>query len=280
MKTTVLFLIIATTFALAGGPWSQQKGKGYVQVSGSFIPGYSGLYSSGSDGDLSLDREISDQTFSLYAEYGLSDALTVIIEAPWKSLEAEFLPGQQRVSGQEQQAGSESGLGNLAVAVKQSFGVRNLQFAGQIRLELNSGSINALNGLNTGYDTWGVLPSISIGKGDNRYFWFADLGISFRGNDYSNDFVGGGEAGWLLFDRIWVVGALAIRAGINEGSNRTTSGVLTGLYHDNQEFVSPGLKLIWQVNERFGVNFSRFGAVSGNLVAQQASTTVGLFVKL
>ncbi len=279
MKTTVLLLMITTTLALAGGPWTQEKGKGYIQLSGSFIPAYTGLYSNGPEDDISLNREISDQTYNLYAEYGIRHNLTLILEAPWKSVEAEFLPGQLTVSSQEAQQGSESALGNLAFAVKQGFGGEKVQFAGQIRLELNTATSDFISNLNTGYDTWSAMASLSAGQGSSRSFWFANLGFNYRNDDYSHELIGGGEAGWLFFDRIWLIGALAIRNAITDGT-ATSSNILTGLYHDNQEYVSPGLKLIWQVTDRWGINYSRFGAVSGNLVAQQASTTVGIFVKI
>ena len=280
MKIIGLLLILTSFTVLAGGPWTQKKGAGYVQVSASFIPDYSGLYSSGSGGDISLAREISDQTYSLYAEYGLAENFTLSLEAPWKAVDVVCDPLVDKSVGSPLLEGTENGFGNLGVSLKHSFAAGALQMAGQLRIDLNTASATEISGINTGVDTWAVTPALSVGDGSSKFYWFADIGIQIRGDDYSNDLLLGGEAGWLFFERIWLIGALAVRQGVTTGSHDDAlSFARSGLYHDNQEFISPGLKLIWEVNDRFGINYARFGAVSGNLVAQRASTTVGLFLK-
>jgi hypothetical protein len=53
----------------------------------------------------------------------------------------------------------------------------------------------------------------------------------------------------------------------------------TGLYLNNQEFFANGFKLIGEITPKFGLNLGIGGAFSGNLVAKQRATTLGLYLK-
>ncbi len=82
-----------------------------------------------------------------------------------------------------------------------------------------------------------------------------------------------------LFKRLWVIGVLDVRQSITDGTADNENSEQTGLYPDNQEYVAPGIKLLYEITPKFGINFSGFGAISGNLVAKSPSNTFGVFVK-
>lgn len=67
--TKLLFLFISIS-VFSQGPWTQEKGKFYTQLSFTTIPSYNELFG---DPDYTISGEISDNTMQIYGEYGLSE---------------------------------------------------------------------------------------------------------------------------------------------------------------------------------------------------------------
>lgn len=279
-KIIGILLIFLSRQTLAGGPWTQEKGRGYAQLSFTFIPAYGSLY--GRDGKtINLNREVSDQTLLGYGEYGLTPRLTLIGEVPLKfvSTADELLSGSD-FPDNVLESGSLSGLGNVSLALKYALlQKKRLLLSGQVKIDAPTATGKANTGLRTGTDTWGVAPTLILGGSRRNIYVFVESGVRFRGNNYSQEFLLGGEAGISLFSRFWLIGVLDVRQSINDGTHDNENSEQTGLYPDNQEYVAFGLKLIAEINRRFGVNLSSFGASSGNLVAKSPSNTIGLYLR-
>ena len=273
----LILLVFVSPAIFAGGPWTQSKSAGFAQLSYSLIPDYRSLYQSGSSSDaIQLNRDVTDITLSLYFEHGLADNLTVVGVVPYKrgKTSGETFSGD---FSEVLDDGSLNGIGNISAGLK--YNKKTLLVSGSILVDANTGKNEAATGLRTGYDGWGIAPVISIGGSRNNFYAFIDSGLRFRTNSYSNEFLLNGEAGVQLFNRLWVIGVLDIRQSINDGTADNENAEQTGLYPDNQEFVAPGFKLIYDIHPRFGINFSRFGAFSGNLVAKKASSTLGVYLR-
>jgi hypothetical protein len=271
-----LFLF-ATGLAFAGGPWTQPKGGGYFQISISHISPYSSLFSRDVE-SINLNREVSDITLNGYSEYGLSNDLTFIGEFPFKIVSTD----EQILNGDFEkilESGSLSGFSNIAIALKRSFTKQKLLISGQFRVEANTSTTEAETGLRTGVSAWGLTPSVSLGSSHSNFFALSDIGFRFRTNNYSHEFLLLGEVGATLIRKLLVIVAVDVRQSVTVGTSGE-SGIQTGLYPDNQEYIAYGLKLILNVTARTGINFARFGAFSGNLVAKSPSTTFGLFMRL
>lgn len=272
-------LIFLSQQVLAGGPWTQEKGRGYAQVSFSFIPAYSSLY--GREGKtLNLNREVTDRTLLGYGEYGLSPSLTLIGEVPLKfvSTADEVLAGSD-FPGSVLESGSLGGLGNVSLALKYALVQKRLLLSGQVKIDAPTATSEAATGLRTGTDAWGFAPTLILGGSQENFYAFVESGVRLRSNDYSQEFLLGGEVGVSLFRRIWVIGVLDVRQSIDDGTHDNENSEQTGLYPDNQEYIAFGLKVIAEINPRFGINFSAFGASSGNLVAKSPANTLGMYLR-
>lgn len=276
-----LAIVIISLPVFAGGPWTQKKGSGYFQAAYTFIPKYHSLYSStATDNTLNLKREVSDVTLSGYLEYGLTERLTLISELPYKITETHPEVFNTRDFGDNVlAAGTLNGLGNISLGVLHPLIGGNFQLSGRFKLETNVHDSDAATGLRSGIDAWGLYPAIILGKSFEKSYIFADAGVRFRTNNYSNELLLQGEAGRSLFDRLWVIGVLDIRQSLNDGTANNENSEQTGLYPDNQEYFAFGIKFIFSISERVGVNISGFGASSGNLVAKSPANTLGIYYR-
>lgn len=273
------FFVLFNQSILAGGPWTQEKGRGYAQASFTFIPAYRSLY--GREGEtIELNREVTDQTLLGYVEYGLISGLTIIGEAPLKFVSSgeEVFPGSD-FQDNLLESGSLSGLGNISLALKYCLLKKRLLLSGQLRIDAPTATSEAQSGLRTGTDAWGVAPTLILGGSRGNLYAFVESGVRLRSDDYSQEFLLGGEAGVSLLKRIWVIGVLDVRQSIEDGTHDNENSEQTGLYPDNQEYFAFGLKLIAEINPRFGINFSAFGASGGNLVAKSPANTFGVYLR-
>lgn len=278
LQLCILLLCMGCITSLsAGGPWTQQKSKGYAQASFTFIPVFSSLYSNGSEETLFLPYDVTDRTFLGYAEFGLTGNLTAIFEMPVKMIETKFLPN---VDANGITEGSATRFGNFGFALKQNLIRSTVVVSGQLKVEtpISASDEDLLAGLRSGFDAWGVSPTLSVGGSKKNLYAYIESGIRLRNRGYSNEWLLAGEAGALLARRLWVIAVLDIRQAYNTGSFQEVN-ILSGLYPDNQEHAAYGFKLIADITDQVGLNFARFGAFSGNLVPKAASNTVGLFVK-
>lgn len=69
----LLLLLFVSYSTIAQSPWTQKNGEFYTQFGFSTIPNYTGIFG---DPDYNTERNITDNTFQLYGEYGLSDKTT------------------------------------------------------------------------------------------------------------------------------------------------------------------------------------------------------------
>lgn len=153
--------------------------------------------------------------------------------------------------------------------------------SGQIGVEVNSGSFNTTTGLRTGYDAWTITPLVLVGRGFNNWYIQAFTGVDIRTNDYSSAYKLGGELGYKAVDWLWVAGFLDGVASFQNGETVIpTSNVLTGLYVNNQSYAAFGLKLIGEINSKFGANVGIGGAFGGRNVAKKPAFSFGLYYKI
>ncbi|HAO15021.1 MAG TPA: hypothetical protein DDE71_05625, partial [Tenacibaculum sp.] len=70
--------------------------------------------------DYRTDREITDNTLQLYAEFGISDKTTLFTNIPFKMVKS----GNPTFNTAITSEGSESSLGNVQLGVKQIFTIK------------------------------------------------------------------------------------------------------------------------------------------------------------
>lgn len=272
-KLVVLLISLGIGSLSAQSAWTKKKGEAFTQVSFSTISDYNKIYG---NPDYSTERSITDNTLQVYAEYGLTDKITLIANVPFKLIKTGDLatPTAAPITI----ADTESGLGNIQLGVKHLIHNKNWVISGQLNVEANTASFNEDSGIRTGYDAWSFIPTINVGRGFDKFYIQAFTGLNVKTNDYSSSFKVGGEIGKKFFDRIWLVGFIdVLKSFENKTPSLPVSNLLTALYVNDQEYSGYGLKALGKVTESFGVTVGLGGAFSGNNVARTQALSFGLY---
>ncbi len=273
--TKLLFLLISIS-AYSQSPWTQEQGRFYTQLSFTTIPNYDTLFG---NPELSLEREITDQTYQLYIEYGLTNKTTLLFNLPIKNIETGNLADPNKSSGTI--PGSETALGNIMFGLKHQFYNKKWVLAGQVDVEFNtSNTYNNNTGIRVSYDASTITSLFSAGRSFGKTYLQTHIGLQYRSNNYSSNFKIGGELGHKITKSIWVVGFLDIVKSFEDGTiNFPFVNEQTGLYVNNQEYGAFGLKGIGKFSDKFGVTAGFGGAFFGNNVAKQVALTFGVYHK-
>jgi hypothetical protein len=262
----LLFLCISIS-AFSQSPWTQEKGKFYTQLSFTTIPNYDTLFG---DPDSPIPGEISDNTIQFFGEYGLSEKTSLVVNLPYKSISYS----QNSIEHKE------SSLGNIELGLKHNFYKKNWLMSGQLSVEANTSSYDAISGIRTGYNAWSFTPLFLAGRGFGKTYVQGFIGANIRTNNYSSNFKIGGEIGRKITKKIWLIGFLDISKSLENGAIALPQTNLdSGLYVNDQEYGSFGFKGIGEFTDTFGITAGFGGAFFGNNVAKQAAMTFGLYHK-
>ena len=275
--TKLLFLLI-TVSAFAQSPWTQKKGKAYTQLSFTSIANYDAIFS---DTNQNLFGTYTDNTLQIFGEYGLSDKTSLLVNLPLKLIAVtDFEDPRIDCSGDCGKDYNTNTLGNISLGLKHNFYNKNWVLSGQFFIEANTSSFDAVSGIRTGYNAWSFTPLFLAGRGFGKTYIQAFVGADIRTNDYSSNFKIGGEIGRKIGKKIWLIGFLDISKSLENGDVALpVQQNITGLYINNQEYGSFGLKGIGEFTDNFGITAGFGGAFFGNNVAKQAAMTFGVYHK-
>lgn len=280
MRHTLLAALFAfSAFALsAQSPWARSKAGFYAQLGYHTIPTYTTLF--GMDGnDINMIREVSESTLQLYGEYGFTDRTTAIVSLPYRINSRSARNPDQPLMFAQEDTGSISGLGNVSLSLRHQFLSGKVALAGTLRVDLPAGAGQPLAGLQTGFEAVTIQPTVSAGMGFGRVYWFAYGGYTIRTNDYSHYVNAGVEAGVAL-GPVWLIAFTDLVVPTENGSRALTPfDSLTGLYVNNQGWLSPGIKGIWQINRFVGVVVSGSGAAWAQYVPKSPGLSAAVFFK-
>ncbi|HMS50989.1 MAG TPA: hypothetical protein PKD56_01585, partial [Chitinophagales bacterium] len=216
-----------------------------------------------------LTREITDQTLQLYAEYGLTNNITLLLNAPYKLTEAKKIGASPRPEG------SLNGVGNISVGGKYGILKGKINLAATLRYDAQTAKADELTGLRTGYDASVIAPGVAIGLGGNKWHVGGDANFNIRTNGYSTDISAIIEGGYRILKPVLLMAVLDMRKSFKNGSvvdfNQTTE-----LYTDDQEFMAFGGKLNIDIAAGFGLNLWGYGALAGRKVPAAPSIGAGL----
>lgn len=275
-KITKLIVFFFSLTAFSQSPWTPKKGNAYTQLSFTSIANYNTLFG---DPDYNTEREITDQTLQFFAEYGLTDKTSLLLNIPFKMIETGALDTQIFRPASTTSA-TENTLGNIKFGIKHNFYNKKWVVSGQFSIEANTSSFDAVSGIRTGYDAWTFTPMFLAGRGFGKTYVQGFIGANVRTNDYSSNFRIGGEVGKKLGKSIWLIGFLDVSTSFKNGDIvLPNENLVTGLYVNDQEFAAFGLKAIGEITNNFGITAGYGGAFSGNNVAKQAALTFGLYQK-
>ena len=275
MKNPHQLLIFLISFsAFSQGSWTKEKGSYYLQSSYSTIQNYSSLFG---DPDHTTERKLTDNTFQFYGEYGFTDKLTLILNLPLKHIKSGDLVVKEN-SNPATKAANETSLGNIEMGLKYNFYKKKWVLSGQFSLEARTGSFDTNSGIRTGNDAWSFTPLLLAGRSFDKFYLQTFAGGIFRTNNYSSNFKVGGELGTKILKKIWLIGFVDVVKSFKNGNIvLPPSNVLTGLYVNDQEYGSYGLKVIGVLTEDFGITGGYGSAFFGNNVAKKIALTMGVY---
>lgn len=279
MKNLIFGLISLVFFQVSIGQsaWNLEVDSWYTQLNYTRIGPYSELFLNG-DETGTTPREIEDNTFQLYAEYGLNSKTTLSFSLPIKIITtgpqtSEIIPLID--------ANNITSLGNIGFGVKRNLINKNFLLATGVVVEANTGIYDDASGIRTGYEAWTINPGVYFGKSYNKLFLQSNIGVGFRTNNYSHFFRGGAEVGYKFLNRIWAIFYLDYKKSFYNGTiDLPINNISTALYVDNKEYAGYGLKAIYDLTNHFGITAGFGGAFSANAEARRVAINVGLFMKV
>lgn len=278
---TVLAILMTAASVQAGGPWPQKKGKGYFKLSEWWVV-FDQHYT---DRGL-LDPNITTGVFntSIYAEYGVTDRLTTIVNAPF--LSRNYMNNLVSLTTNELILAGEAinTLGDIDLGVKYGLfpsGKVPLALTVMVGLPTGKTSGGTENNLQTGDGEFNQIIQLDAGAGfqvkKTALYASAYAGFNNRTNGYSEELRFGLEAGaGLLNSKLWLTGKLNIIESLKNGETAETI-TSTSLFANNSEFTSLTLEASYYVTKKVGISASVAGALKGEIIAAAPSYSVGVF---
>jgi hypothetical protein len=280
--TITLVLVAMCHLVHAGGPWPQPKGQAYIKLS-EWWTVFDKHYTDNGMRDPNLTTGIFNTT--IYAEYGVTDRFTAVLNAPIFS--RSFMNNQRSGTTEEIIINGEAinSIGDIDIGLKYGLTRPGANIPVAVSLTL---------GLPTGVSSGGQFGSLQTGDGEFNQYLKIDAGKSFaigsaqsyvslytgvnnRGQDFSEEFRIGGELGvGLANSKFWLTGKLDILRSF-KNSDRTQTINSTSIFANNAEFVSLGLEANVYVTRRAGISAGFATAVSGSIIAAAPSYSVGVF---
>lgn len=278
LRFLYLIFVLSPLLLSAQSPWARSKAGFYAQGAWQFIPTYSTLFGENA-GDMPMVRDVTENIFQMYGEYGVSRKTTVIASLPIVFVKRGDLNPEFPYVFSRVDSGSISGLGNVNLAIRHQFSAGKVAFAGTLRIGFPASKYQANTGLRTGYDAFTVVPMLSAGMGFGKAYWFAYGGYGLR-TDYYSHFINTGVEGGFHFWRVWAIGFSEYLVSLENGSlAQPAPDVYTGLYVNDQGWLSIGLKCIVEFNRFWGVNLTGAGAMWGQYVPQSPAFSIGTYFK-
>lgn len=287
-KQIFLFTVLAlfSIRSMAGGPWPQKAGQGFFKLSEWWIV-FDQHYTDAGE----LDPNVTTGIFntSLYAEYGFTDRITGIVNAPLFS--RNYMNNLvSNTTGETIQAGEAvNSLGDIDISLKYGLTAPGNRFPLAVTLTLGLPTGRTAAGtqenLQTGDGEFNQIlqldggTSFRIGKNTDSYV-SAYVGINHRTKGFSEEFRYGLEWGVSLLERkLWLIGRLNTVESFKNGDTAATANS-TSIFANNTEFSGVALEANYYLTKRWGVSASVAGAFRGEIIAAAPSYSVGVFYDL
>jgi hypothetical protein len=269
----IALLFFQNSFAQSA--WNLKENTWYTQLNYTRIGPYSELFVDG-DETQTIPREIEDNTFQFYGEYGLNSKTTLSLSLPIKIIKT----GAETVNT-NLVSNSVTSFGNIGFGIKRNLIKKSFLLSTGIVVEANTGAYDDASGIRTAYDAWTIKPGLYFGKSYGNLFIQANAGVGFRTNNYSHFFRGGGEVGYKFINRIWAIFQLDYKKSFYNGTiELPDNNISTALYVDNKEYLAYGLKAIYELNNQLGITAGLGGALSANAEARAIALNVGFYMKI
>ncbi len=278
------FLWISFSPLQAQQVWTKKKGELYTHLGTSFSA-YSSVFNADGPAVL-LPRFVTDITIDNYTEYGLFDNLMLTVHLPFRvaHTSSNLNPDAQLplVAGGDSLAIPAATLANLGnIRLGFTYGImqdKAFRMAFKLNTTLKTAAYDETTGLRTGPSAWGICPLILVGYGQPRFFASTELGYNFRSNGYSGQLISNSQIGTRIKEHYYIIIMLSLLTPINPTDyDEETAGrrrlYQTGLFHNNQQYLSPGVKFGCDLNP----NWSLWAGIGlGGGIADEVGQTPGI----
>ncbi len=275
--TFILFLIFSTSICFGQSPWVKSGGQGYTHISVGMLLNYDKIFEGNLKNLKDIEGNISEFSIQSYTDIGLGKKFGAIVSLPINFIKSSL--NAPTATGRVE--GSLTGLGNAEVGLKYNFLDEGILVTGQLSVSLPLGSSELESGLQTAYDATAVTPYISIGKGLGKSYVYGYLGHEFTNNDYNDNLRLGIEYGRKFFSKLWTIASFNMK----EPTRRTDKFLddrieETRLFVNDQYYNSLALKLIYEINEKMGINGSaNLISLRANNLPFQSPLSLGGYLK-
>jgi hypothetical protein len=273
----LLSFLCITNDGYAGG-WTKKKGKFYLQLSSQFMN--SNKFHD-IDGTLVDITTLSDLTLSIYAEYGITDDISLVAFVPFfHRLALNRIEGNNSGNiyfpGAEKNGVSDSDIG---IKFKIAEGGQSVLSAG-FTLGLPLGNSTDPNGLLTGDGELNQRFSLSFGHSfyPLPVYFNASAGYNFRHKGYTDEINFGVEAGYTFYNRLLLIFRVTGLKPLRNGDN-TLAGGAGGLFSNNQQYIAYGPELFYNVNNNWGITAGINAGTWARNVLSSYVYRVGIFIQ-
>lgn len=266
-----LILVFMQTIQ-AQSPWTREKGKGFAQL------GVSGIFYDQAvlDGNLVSARlipsDIADVTTQIYADYGINDKLEIQAIIPFKNIIYKTKSGNN--------SESLSGLGNITFGSKYKIYDKNWKISTGLFFSANSISKKSEVFLTTGFDASTLLPYITAGSSQGKWYYFGNIGYGYMTNDFSDFIKIGAEVGYKFNSKGHIIALIDSKNVVVKEKAFENNTNQWESYSDRQAYTAVGLKVNYEfTKDKFGANFAAIGAASLNNAPAAPSINLGVYTK-
>ncbi len=285
IQILIVFLLIAQT-AFAGGPWSQPKGGLYLKLS-EWWTIFDEHYTDQGELDPNQTNGIFNTT--IYAEYGLTDRITAIVNAPILSrnvvnnirsatTQELLFPGDAITTFGDTDVTLKYGItkpgSRIPIAASITFGLPTGRSVGgeQNNLQTGDGEFNQMVKLHAG-------TGFNLSDGLSGYV-STYAGYNNRSQGFSEEIRFGAEVGLgLVNNKLWINGRLDIVESLKNGDTAATT-TSTSIFANNAEFTNIGVEANLYITPTFGIAAGVATPLRGEIIAAGAAYNVGIFLDL
>ena len=282
LKTTFLicfFYLSYSPVAQAQGPWLQEKGTGFLQVQTTVPMGTYKDLLIGTEYE-PINREVLNLDLGIYGVYGLTDKLTIISQLPFKYVSTGSTTSDSLANPILLEEGNLAGMSNLYFAAKYKVWDKGLKVAVSAQTNLNTISNDLDKGLSTGYMANFYSLFAHVGGGvTSKLYAFADVGYTLGTNGYSNYTSLYLESGYKVTKRTYVILNASIKTSLKNGDFDNGNLLQTGLYPNDQDWVSMGLKVFYETDKNIGFTLGSAILAQANYIGPVAALSFGVFKK-
>lgn len=280
-------LVVFGAGVAEAGVWPQEKGKGYMALSFTYLRYHEVINGSLFDNNgfekLELHRTVSDHTLNGYFEYGITNRLTAIGNVPFKLLKTseELRSTKEDLSPSDTiAAGSFNTLGNVDLGARYLIHEGDFLWSIQLMSGLKTASYRHESGLRSGYAAWYLTPQVQFGRSWGQTYFSSSLGYRYKTNGYADDLVTDHEIGYQWArpsgHPTWFIFTFGAELPLTEGNFDDQNSSQTGLYRDEEGFVDPGIKINHYFSDHWAVNLSSIGAIWARHGGNELTFTAGV----